>query len=173
MNKKEYLNIDIDYILNINNFNIHVASAGGKIPDIINQNREQNNDLIEKVKKMPYIFSIDEIILNKNIPEILRLYDQIDFIRTTLNACRIKHTEENMIDIYLNKIYGYSFINYARKGFYSFDRTNINNPDNNQYHLVAYPPHTHDYLDLNLHKIQLREFNPIYSNINFIINNTY
>lgn len=34
-----------------------------------------------------------------------------------------------------------SFIRMAKRGLYSFDRTNVDNPEDDHYHLVAWPTH--------------------------------
>ena len=52
-------------------------------------------------------------------------------------------------------LYCHSFVEMAKRGFYSFDKTNINDVQNNKYHLVAYPiQYKISDLQLNLQSFQ-------------------
>ena len=59
------LSKDIDWFFKMNNRYIHVASAGGKLPDIIND-REKLRQVQYDVYNLPYIFSAEEIRINQD-----------------------------------------------------------------------------------------------------------
>lgn len=104
---------DIDWFCAINGVYVHIASAGGHIPNGINNRRVLR--LIQRaVDALADINTVDEVHINEK----------------ALN--RINMNREYYLP---------SFIRMARKGFYSFDRTNIGNIEDNHYHLVAWPTH--------------------------------
>lgn len=109
---------DIDWFIQDSQLiNIHAASAGRNIPDIIIQNNILNEDLLNQFLNLP------------------KKYEKIE-TNPNLQNMGIENTKEYLSD----------FIDMAQKGFYSFDKTNINNPDDDRYHLVAYPVN-YDYSD--------------------------
>lgn len=114
------LSKDIDWFFKFNNQYIHVASAGGKLPGIIND-REKLREIQHQVFYLPYIFSAEEIIINEGFINQL-LSPQLD-------------GNPQLYDSYVE-----SFINFARKGFISCDRTEIENETSNIYHTVCVPP---------------------------------
>lgn len=111
---------DIDWFFKIGNQYVHVASAGGKLPDIVND-REKLRQVQHEVYNLPYIFSSEEICLNQGFI-IQLLSSQPD------NGPRL-------YDRYIE-----SFMNFARKGFISCDRTEIENETSDIYHVVCAPP---------------------------------
>lgn len=114
------LSKDIDWFFKMNNRYIHVASAGGKLPDIIND-REKLRQVQYDVYNLPYIFSAEEIRINQDFI--------IQLLSSQLNNDR---------QLYYS--YVESFIHFARKGFISCDRTEIENETSNLYHVVCVPP---------------------------------
>lgn len=107
---------DIDWYCNVNGIYIHVASAGGRLPTQINDDITLRR-IQYQVEQLPDIFSDEEIIYNDVvIANVLGQNGEKD---------RWQYIE--------------SFSAMARKGFASFDRTNIANPDDNRYHLVCFP----------------------------------
>lgn len=106
---------DIDwFIIDIKNKPIHVASAGGRLPNYI----------------------LDNDRLNKNILKSLRKSEKEDFpfeINPNLNQI-LEFESERMRFLYLR-----DFIFMASKGFYSYDKTILGNFENPMYHLVAWP----------------------------------
>lgn len=105
---------DIDWFCAINGVYVHIASAGGHIPNGINNRRVLR--LIQRaVDALADINTVDEVHINEK----------------ALN--RINMNREYYLP---------SFIRMARKGFYSFDRTNIGNIEDNHYHFsgLANPP---------------------------------
>ena len=111
-----FLYKDIDWFCNINGILIHVASAGGAIPKSI-YNRDILQRLQENVFQAPMLFSKEEININRNY-----LFEQLNL-------------DDVAFDNYVS-----SFVDMSRKGFVSFDRTFINDPEDNRYHIVCMPP---------------------------------
>lgn len=107
---------DIDWFCAINGVYVHVASAGGDIHRIIND-RNVLRPCQRAVEALEDINTDEEVHIND---AFLR--------RMNVN-----------LESYLP-----SFVRMAKKGFYSFDRTNINDPDDDHYHLVAWPTHPVD-----------------------------
>lgn len=108
---------DIDWFCAINGIYVHIASAGGRIPNLIN-NREVLRPIQRAVETLEAINTIEEVHINEDALQ------------------RIDMNREDYLP---------SFIRMVRKGFYSFDRTNIGAPEDNHYHLVAWPTHlVHD-----------------------------
>lgn len=121
------LSKDIDWFFKLNNQFIHVASAGGRLPVIIND-REKLREIQYQVFNLPYIFSEEEIIINDG------------FINQMLSP-QLRANPQ------LYNTYVESFINFARKGFISCDRTEVTNLMSNIYHIVCMPPS----FDHNIH----------------------
>ena len=111
------LSHDIDWFCMFKGLPIHVASAGGIIPDEIND-IDQLRRIQYQVEMLPFIFGEDEIVFNN------------DGISRVLGNGLESGWED----------YIRSFAIMARKGFFSFDRINYNNPfDEEQFLLVCYP----------------------------------
>lgn len=110
---------DIDWFFQINNSYIHVASAGGSLPASIN-NREKLRNIQHQVFNLPYLYSEDEVAVN------------MMFIQQFLDLS-INYNPEQYFQ------YLQSFMNFARKGFISLDRTYVNDPFSNYYHIVCAP----------------------------------
>lgn len=106
---------DIDWFCIIGDVFCHVASAGGMIPDSIND-REKLRGLQKRVFDSDFIFDEEDIVVN---------------------------------EVFLNQHFGddkeariaymLSFMSMARKGFVSFDRTNVMDLNDQTYHIVCYP----------------------------------
>lgn len=110
------MNHDIDWFCVVNDIYIHVASAGGMLPDLIND-KDTLRNIQHQVQMLPDIYSEEEIEYN-------------DFaIDNVVGENNFK----------ARQLYVESFVAMARKGFASFDRTNISEFSNNQYHLVCWP----------------------------------
>lgn len=106
---------DIDWFFSINNQFIHVASAGGLLPKQIND-RDELRNIQKKVFELPYIHNQEEIELNQ--PFLIKRFNN----------------NINGINNYLT-----SFVEMAMKGFISMDRTNLENLNDNRYHIVCMP----------------------------------
>ena len=114
-NKSYQLTRDIDWFFQLNNKPIHVASAGGKLPNQIND-RTQLQKQQHLVSTLSDINTIAEIRINH------------EFIK---ELCEKTMCEE---DVYLE-----SFISMAKKGFISMDKTHIDDPEETTYHVVCIP----------------------------------
>lgn len=106
---------DIDWFCIIGDVFCHVASAGGMIPDVIND-REKLRDLQKRVFDSDFIFQEEDIVVNEVF------LDQ-----------HFGDDEEARI------AYMLSFMSMSRKGFVSFDRTNVMDLNDQTYHIVCYP----------------------------------
>lgn len=92
---------------------IHVASAGGILPERL---MELDNILNGNASKFRAARQQFECKINPNLNEIKRFKSA-----------------------YHRELYIEDFVDKARKGFVSFDKTDINNPGDKSFHLVAYP----------------------------------
>lgn len=107
---------DIDWFCSVNEkYWIHVASAGGILPDKIND-RNQLRKIQYRVFNLPDIYADEEIIKND------------DFLQIRFND------DEMAIKTYLS-----SFKSMAKKGFISLDRTNLSDLEDQAYHIVCRP----------------------------------
>lgn len=100
---------------------IHIATAGGHIPNYV-YNNSFNHIVRHELKNQAELNS--EVEINPNIESILGLSLDKDLDTDT--------------KLSLN-IYTYDFCRYAKRNCFSFDRTHISEPLINQYHLVAAP----------------------------------
>ena len=122
---------DIDWFCIIGRYNCHIASAGGLIPDVIND-REKLRNIQKMVFELDYLFEVEDIEVNEQF---------------------LDYRFDN--DYEAKESYLSSFINMARKGFVSFDRTNFTQIEDsrdmnelmpapqlsteNLYHIVCWP----------------------------------
>ncbi|GEN76921.1 hypothetical protein [Chryseobacterium hagamense] len=108
--KIEQLALDIDWFFTDKLEIGFIASAGGKLPDTIAELGNGNQILSSYFRSLP---DISEVIINPKLSEILQTS--------------------------VNEIYLLDFINMAKKGLYSFDKTKLNDFLDTSYHLVAKP----------------------------------
>lgn len=106
---------DIDWFCIIGGFFCHIASAGGLLPDVVND-REKLRDIQKRVFDMDYIFRDEDIHVNQ------------DFLYQRFGN-----------DIESREAYLSSFVQMSRKGFVSLDRTNVMDITDLTYHVVCYP----------------------------------
>lgn len=88
---------DIDWFFKMNNQYVHVASAGGRLPAIIND-REKLRQIQYQVFNLPYIYPAGQIRINEG------------FIQQLLSS-QLNEIPQSY-DLYIE-----SFINFSRKGF--------------------------------------------------------
>ena len=112
------VNHDVDWFSLVNGVYIHVASAGGVIPDFVNDD-EQLRIVQHQVEMLPFIYGEDEIEFNDVAIQ--------NVLGDNNSRARLSYIE--------------SFKVMAQKGFFSYDRTNIGEPLDNRYHLVCRPLH--------------------------------
>ncbi|RXJ76987.1 hypothetical protein CRV03_06910 [Arcobacter sp. F155] len=133
---------DIDFFLIDRDFNLfHFASAGSLLPDNVINNYEENKLVKSSILQMDELFDIE---INPELEEF------------------VEFENENMREQYLR-----DFIYYAKRGFHSYDNTNINNYENQNYHLVAkpvYPKYRIPYILINCF-FRKKLFSQSYSNI--------
>lgn len=106
---------DIDWFCIIGGDFCHVASAGGLLPDVVND-REKLRDIQKRVFDMDNVFRSEDIHINQDF-----LYQ------------RFGNNQES------REAYMSSFIQMSRKGFVSLDRTNVMDITDQTYHVVCYP----------------------------------
>lgn len=109
---------DLDIFIFLPSLKIHIATAGAILPDYI-LSLANNNYIIYDYYNT--IDSKNEYLINPNLEEIVY---------------KKEYSKRNDFD---EKLYLESFIKLASKGFYSFDKTNIQDPLDKKFHLVAYP----------------------------------
>ncbi len=131
---------DLDWFVQVNKRCIHAASGGGIIPKIVMQNNTVNDEIRDRV-------SIEsskdyKTELNPHLREILNLEERKDDFAFLLSTLGIEFGDDP-IQTYIDKVYVNSFVEYAKKGFWSFDKTNTHNYSDNMYHLVARPVSSH------------------------------
>lgn len=114
---------DIDWFCVIGGVYCHIASAGGVLPDQIND-REKLRDIQKKVSDASDMFTENDIVINNEF--LLQRFGRYDDNRDAIEA-------------YLE-----SFRNMTRKGFVSIDRTDVMNTSENLYHIVCYPKERRD-----------------------------
>ena len=130
--RKEFIETrDIDCFFKCNNYYLHVSTVGADLPDWIN-NREKIFHAYRQVERLDNKFETEELFVNR------------EFLTHTLFANMQGKEREEAINNYLPW-----FINIAKKGFMSFDRTNINDRTDTRYHLVACPK-AYGMYDLNV-----------------------
>ena len=125
-------NHDIDWFFVANGVYYHVASAGGGLPDQINDD-EYLRKIQHQVELLPDIYTDEEIVYNE------------EAIAGVLGENGVKGGAH----------YIESFTAMSRKGFVSIDRTNIGDLEDNKYHVVCWPKDN----DRKPQKIELKAIN--------------
>lgn len=155
---EEYYNThDIDWFAIINGVVVHVASAGGLVPEAVKKN------LLESAAFVSRIALIEE-------GRVSTISD--GFISERLGI-ELGHNDNNTLrqfdyDITKRDAYLSSFLLMARRGLFSFDKTDINDPTDNHYHIVAWPSNEDDRVKLgNLNECPI----PVLNGINLQFDN--
>ncbi|MBD2769589.1 hypothetical protein IC235_17000 [Hymenobacter sp. BT664] len=114
--------VDVDWFA-FNNLNavLHFASAGGLVPYFVD---EHISELATKVLSLPIVSP--EVIINEDLSNFVSLPDQKSF------------------DLYVE-----SFLNFARRGLFSYDKSILNNYESPLYYLVAAPSKALDRKELS------------------------
>ena len=124
----EYLESkDIDWFFQVNGIYVHVASAGGKLPDFIN-NRERLREIQKHVQSLIPEISIQNLTYNDSF---------LDGYVEDMNQLA---PNEGGID--WRREYLRSFEGFAQRGFISIDRSNLMDNDDPMYHVVCRPIQT-------------------------------
>ncbi len=127
---------DIDWFVRINGRCVHGASGGGILPEVIIKNKHVNEEIDDMVAENKDMLPMSQIEIYPNLRSILDLDDKKEDIRSLLDNLNIKY--DDPIDTYIREIYVTSYVEYARKGFWSFDKTYTNRFEDGYYHLVAW-----------------------------------
>ena len=152
---------DIDWFFLSGNRLFHIASAGGILPEEI-----KSFDLEES-----YLYVVSR---NLNISEDL-VTECLDGILTGNTNVEVEVNKDYLNTSFTDnsdeekKNYLRSFVEMALRGCYSFDRTKVEDPEDNLYHLVAWPhndkkadaifPEANDYVkefDINIDIAELK-----------------
>ena len=151
---------DIDWFCLVSGIPIQVASAGGTIlPDFVNDRQKMIESQII-VSQLPYLFSEADIFVNEDLIK-RKLREDNDFIYEELNI-----SIEDRFRYYIH-----SFVPYARKGFFCFDRSKPEEPESTLYDLIAFP-RTNEFRRNNIHLPSTRnEFFMGISSLEWIIEN--
>ncbi|MBZ4034494.1 hypothetical protein K6T82_06935 [Flavobacterium sp. 17A] len=146
---EEQLCSDMDIFFPCNGlFRLHVATAGGVLPEKLMNLDKILNYNAKQFRSYKQQF---EYIINPNL-------DEIKFFKSSFHR----------------QLYIEDFVDKARKGFVSFDKSDINDPYDKLFHVVAYPKPTSEIFffhpKFDLREIQFSE--TIYQNI-IDSNNTF
>ena len=117
---------DVDWFAIINGVVVHVASAGGLIPDAVKKNMLESSVYVAQLALIEdgEISTISDTFISERLG--IPLDQIIDDVLREQNLTR-------------KEAYLSSFKLMARRGLYSFDKTDINDPTDNHYHIVAWP----------------------------------
>ena len=102
--EKEMLAHDIDCFISINNINIHFASAGAILPDVIRYAKENNEESYRLIMNTPDVFTNNELEINHQLRMFLNIDNNVEEYRFVLDALNIKYGDD-VIDTYINKLY--------------------------------------------------------------------
>lgn len=143
--------LDIDWFVQIGDYPIHVASAGGNIPRIVKSSIEDSNAMVKEVRQKKHdLYKPKELAYNKELVNILNFSESnVDEYERVLIALGKDedYVRGGIPEIYLKRYYIPPFSYYAVKGFISLDR-NIDSASEDEYHWVARPREFHplDYI---------------------------
>lgn len=157
----EYLHEhDIDWFCTINGKPIHAASNGGTLPLIIKNNKSINEENQFTAYNRPYNKALRISVNNKYLNMLFKKDDN-----TTDLDIQIRKTK------YLR-----TFVDMARRGFYSFDRRYYDKYRSNLYIPIAWPIFDDKYTEDEVNnkpnngfigeKFTLKDFDPIHNDLN-------
>jgi len=103
---------DLDIYFEDENKFVHLASGGGRLPTQIADLDTANENFIRQLNDENSIFDFE---INPNLKNLLEL-------------------DDNGLELYLN-----DFVRNAKRGFHSYDKTNLGMFEDSTFHLVAKP----------------------------------
>ncbi|BEV04471.1 hypothetical protein [Chryseobacterium gambrini] len=112
--------LDLDIFFKDSNKYVHIATGGGQIPNTLASLDISSEEF--KELNLESLYGENEIDINPTLSDILN----------------IENLESYLVD----------FIKYAKLGFYSYDKTNIGDFKNQNFHLVAKPKNGKKLLEL-------------------------
>ena len=123
----EQATLDIDWFFTNGKEIAFVASGGGKLPGEVSKSKENIENLALYFRSLP---KSSDVIINSDLNKIMKAQE-------------------------INESYLADFIMMAEKGFFSYDKTILNNFSEANYHLVVRPinPLKTDDLPLDISKI--------------------
>lgn len=157
--------MDMNVFLIINGMPVHIATMGSRIPDVLNDSKR----VIETwrmVKELPYSsgFSLNGKFISDNVINSGYEYlskegigDMNDMFRKFPSFDSFP--EDTALPV---KLFSWSFVDMARRGFYSFARVEENNEDVNgdvYFFLVAKPDDPIRGLEDRLISVQINDLN--------------
>lgn len=132
----DYKSLDIDWFCFINGFPIHVASNGGELPKNLYSTKEFENifNLVQNIESKPLNWRINLEFVNSHRKDYnyINKIDELEQKKFLLSD--LTNTDESIKLDPIQIAYSWSFIEMAKKGFFSFDRV-----EGNRYRLVAFP----------------------------------
>lgn len=144
---------DLDCFVSVSDIKIHILSGGGKLPtDIASWDIKEYRQRLQKVSEMKDIYNVDINPFLQNIISVTEEYAQ-NVLEAVLPMPFYPIKGQNSLQEYIRRFYAKPFVRFAQKGFFSFDKTNLENPWDTHYHLVAYPK------DEEMHKALSKMFN--------------
>ena len=130
MKEIEYLNIDLDLFYEINGLPIHIATAGGIIPQYYQNIDLADYNLPKQVRELPLLHNKDELIFNPKLRELIKYDDNINDVTMIIESlyskddlydydiAAILNDDNALFDFYIEKIYGLEIVvkrNYQRR----------------------------------------------------------
>lgn len=135
--RKSYLSAyDLDWFMSVGGVWIHGASRGGMIPDVVNDS-----------DSLPHLQAICSGIAEFSSGEEVRVsegfvnerYERALEIFSGATGLADAELRQNYLFENFREEFIWSFVEMARRGFYSFVRVNLDDPFDNIYRLVAKP----------------------------------
>lgn len=153
--RRELGELDLDWYCIINNRPAHIASMGGPVPESFTE-RVILREIEENVARLPFIcdVTLNEEFVNKVVArgyEYIKKFKLNKFIEETFKAIPSFNYNENWnLPV---RMYVTSFVDKARKGFYSYARLY----DTDTYVLVASPSSVLNWKDAGLNLQVLKQ----------------
>lgn len=171
--KQKLFASSIDWYMLINGRWVQGVSLGGFIPDSVDDST--NLPLLQSLcSSMPDILTPDEVETNDNLirQRFLRHTEIINTINQNLEE-PLFSDNEFVFDNFKNR-YTEFFVDAARKGFYSYARYDVDDPQSTDYRLIACPTsdasrQLNENLQRRLSEVLIPELNSFLENI--VINN--
>lgn len=122
---------DIDWFCNIDGIYVHAASAGGELPEFVND-RKMLREMQLAVSELKDIYKENQIVFNE---EVIRKRLRENIKRLAEHGVESnEYDEEESYRDYIS-----TFATMAQKGFVSYDRINAFDITDNRYNWVARP----------------------------------
>lgn len=164
INEERMKNADFDIFCIVNKRPVHIATMGSHIPSLLNDEQRIIRD-VDMVAYMPNSFDVEfnldlikKLINDKDNYSYLQLVNQ-DIQESEFVKLPSFDWFDEKVPLFA-KLFAWSFVEIARKGFYSF--AHYGDTDSDSYFLVAWPKQINHSI---IHKFNERSFSS--SCINF------